>query len=164
MSSNMSPYDLVHPWRRGFRPSTGVCPKCGGRFTIWFTGERDQYGNHVYRCDTCGADIASPTFYAWCDHDNSVLEKDTYWTPCIHGACTAFESVGPQNINRCGHFKPAQSEDLDEKMRRAIEESMQSFKEPDPRVQRTDQGSSGMPTELEKMRQERLRKLREDAS
>jgi hypothetical protein len=68
--------------------------------------------------------------------------------------------VGPQNPTRCGHFKPSQSHELDEKMRKAIEESMRTFDPVDPRAQRVDQGSSGVPTELEKMRQDRLKKLR----
>jgi len=151
----MSKGDSVHPWQRGFR--VGRCPNCHLSGGLWFTGERTQEGHHIYHCDLCGADVASPTFYAWCNFDNTVLEADTFYNPCIHGMCPHFRGL-PNAPARCENFRPVKNQmELEGKKRREIEGSMRDFK-PAGRQPEPDIGSIGVDLEAEKKK--RLRRLR----
>lgn len=139
--------NALHPWVKGFKPPS-KCPKCSRVYTLIYTGQVNEDKFHVYRCEACGSDIAAPTFYAYCDVDNSLLEKDSFYTPCWDDnhkpRCRGFKPMA-ENSLRCEHFKPAGGGELDERDRRQIESSEKPFKL-DP---------------FEEARRERLRRLTE---
>lgn len=148
---------MIHPWKKGFRPPKGFCPTCSSKWVV-FTGDRDENKFHLYNCGACGANFSAPTFYAICEADNSTLEKDLFYTPCIHGGCTRFEPM-ETSPTRCKHFKYAQSGDLDDRMERALEgtviKTTVEEKQPEAVVQSSGVDASALDT----MRKERLKKL-----
>lgn len=152
--------DPVHPWVKGFIPPAGQCPRCPSK-VITFTGERIDSMLHVYHCYPCGADFAVPTFYAICDYDNSTLEKDIFYTPCIHGKCGHFKGL-PHNPTRCMHFRPAQAGDFDAKVEQALEASVIKFHEPEKQPYAEPTGGGVNSDMLEKMRRDRLKRLEEE--
>ena len=160
----------IFPWREGFTPVFGVCPSCGSRVTLVYTEQLTEDSHHVYHCTACGKDVGAVTFYAYCDHWEDYLEKDQFYTPCIHGACPHFVSVGPQNPTRCGHFKPVNRDTADEAFVRLIDGMKHDKLTPIPgegphRDRSMVQGveSDALKDRLQKMRLERLRRLeRED--
>lgn len=151
----------VHPWTRGFQPPQGFCRRCRRISTLVYTGEVNKSQNHVYRCSVCSADIVAPTMYAFCNINNTLLEKDVFYTPCIHGGCTRFKGL-PHSPARCEHLKPVdKTGGLDPRQRRDLERRMINTKpvEKQPPDQPTSPGVSN--EVLEHLRRERLRKLRE---
>ena len=69
------------PWRKGFSPPS-KCPACGRLYTLAYTGQRNQLGDHIYHCGYCGSFIGAPTDYAFCERFGVWLEKDVFYSPC----------------------------------------------------------------------------------
>ena len=154
------PLDNIHPWKKGYKPNAAMCPRCFSGDVI-YTGEvTEEEKAHIYHCNACNADFAAPTFYAICGADNSTLEKDHFYTPCIHGRCGKMVPIQPGNP-RCLHFKPAQASDLDRKVINAIEGKSVRTR-PAAQQPESDVTPGGINTELERARQERLRKMRDE--
>lgn len=152
--------DPQFPWRKGWRPPRASCPKCRSN-TVVYTAQREKHGNHVYHCYSCGADFASFTMYAYCEHYERLLEKDEFYTPCIDQGtkCQAFSPVGPHNPLRCDQFTRVQEGVMDAKDVRRIENSMRVFRKPKHQVR----AGGGMGADaLDEARKERLRRLTEE--
>lgn len=128
------------------------CPKCKGVHCLVYTGLRDRNGNHLYKCSRCGTGrelVSAPTFYAYCELDGSVLEKDVFYTPCWDDRhrprCGGFRPMA-ENPLRCERFKPTGVGGLEPRDRRKVEETMERTKL----------------SVLEEARREKMRRLEED--
>ena len=160
--------ERVFPWRLGYRPPLSVCPTCGAKGLLTFTEQLTEDANHVYQCQACGADVGVVTMYAYCDHWEDYLQKDQWFTPCIHGACPHFEPVGPQNPTRCSHFKPVNRDTADDAFVRLIDGMKSDRLKFDPGGAYREKsmvqgiGSEALEESLSKMKRERIRRLEKE--
>ena len=158
----------VFPWRVGFQPPLAVCPSCGAQGLLVYTGQLTEDSNHVYQCIACKKDIGAITMYAYCDHWEDYLHKDQWFTPCIHGGCPYFESVGPQNPTRCGHFKPVNRDTADDAFTRLIDgmkhDKLKAMPGGDSRERGMVQGvdTGNLEKRLKEMKRKRLKKLEKE--
>ena len=143
--------DPIHLWVKGFRPPS-KCPECTSLYTLVYTGERTE-GDlfHVYHCERCGARVASPTFYAHCASDNSVIERDGFYSPCRPSETSMCPRFTPlqESPRRCMHIKPTPLSGMDRSAQRKLEKSEIKVK--------ADEKAN-----LELYRRKRLRRLEED--